>query len=463
MLSLSLAVTAWLGGLTTLMLELAAGRLLRIFLGASNLVWAAIIGLILLYLTLGAWLGGRLADRWPSRQSLAWVFMAAAVGVVVAAVAARPFLLRASTALGQGRFSVLLLAFVTVLLFFAWPVTLLGMVSPMVLRLAQPRPDQVGRVSGWVSAIGTLGAFLGTFLPDLVLVPWLGIRRTFLLIALLLATWGLYLWPRSRTRVVLALGWMALGAWLWFVWSAGPLRPAPGLIYEKESAYNLIQVWEREGWRLLILNEGQGVHSIYHPEHLTAKGSWMHFHAAPFLQGPPFEPGQVRSVAIVGLAGGTAARQAAAFYPHLQHITGWEIDPEVLAVGYQFFGLGEVTLLEARVQDGRLGLRQDPRRYDLIILDAYRPPYIPAHLATREFFQLVRAHLTEHGAVALNVGRTEHDRRLVDAFYATLSTVFPTVYGMDVPGTYNTVLYASPRAIANPRENLFQQAQRLAR
>ncbi|NPA06700.1 MAG: spermine synthase, partial [Chloroflexi bacterium] len=171
----------------------------------------------------------------------------------------------------------------------------------------------------------------------------------------------------------------------------------------------------------------------------------------------------IRSVAIVGLAGGTAARQAAAFFPRVERITGWEIDPDVLEVGYRYFGLGDIGPLHAVVADGRVGLQQDANHYDLIIVDAYRPPYIPAHLATREFFALVRARLTPRGVVAINVGRTPQNRILVDTLHATLASVFPTVYGMDVPETYNTVLYASPRAIAQPRQNLWRHAQRLAR
>ncbi len=464
MLSRRLAWVAWLGGLATLMLELAAGRLLRMFVGSSNLVWAAVIGLILLYLTLGAWLGGRVADRWPREEVLAGVLLAAAVGVLVSIVVARPLLVRASAALLHWSFGPLVTAFLAVLGLFAWPVTLLGMVSPMVVRLARPAPTRVGHISGRVTAIATLGAFLGTFLPDLVLVPWVGIRRTFLLIAAAIGLAGFSLPLPQRWRWPLALAFTGVWTWLWFVWSQGPLRPVPGLLYERESAYNLIQVVQGpQGWRWLILNEGQGVHSVYHPQRIVAGGTWMHFAAGPFIQPLDLHVDDIRAVAIVGLAGGTAARQAAAFFPRIERITGWEIDPAVLDVGYRYFGLGQVGPLRAVVADGRMGLQRDPNTYDLIIVDAYRPPYIPAHLATREFFTLVRGHLTPRGVVAINVGRTPQNRRLVDALHATLAAVFPTVYGMDVPETYNTVLYASPRAIAQPGQNLWQHARRLAR
>ena len=85
-------------------------------------------------------------------------------------------------------------------------------------------------------------------------------------------------------------------------------------------------------------------------------------------------------------------------------------------------------------------LNQLDRSYDVIAIDAYRPPYIPWHLTTLEFFREVREHLHPDGVVAINVGRTKTDRRLVDAMANTLLRVFPSVYAIDVPRSFNTIL-----------------------
>ncbi len=82
-------------------------------------------------------------------------------------------------------------------------------------------------------------------------------------------------------------------------------------------------------------------------------------------------------------------------------------------------------------------------KYQLIALDAYRPPYIPWHLTTREFFQVVHDHLTEDGVMAINVGRAPGDRRLIDGLVGTIRTVFPSVHVMDIPDTFNSIIYAS--------------------
>ncbi len=95
-------------------------------------------------------------------------------------------------------------------------------------------------------------------------------------------------------------------------------------------------------------------------------------------------------------------------------------------------------------------------RYDVITIDAYKVPYIPWHLTTREFFQEVRDHLSDTGVVAMNVGRAPEDRRLIDAMTATLLTVYPTVHAIDVPGSLNTILVATvqPTSSQNVVQNL---------
>jgi len=110
--------------------------------------------------------------------------------------------------------------------------------------------------------------------------------------------------------------------------------------------------------------------------------------------------------------------------------------------------------LNAIAQDGRWGLEHSSRRYTIIGIDAYRPPYIPPHLTTLEFFQMVRQHLSEDGSMVINVGRSPTDRRLIEGLVGTLSKVFPSIYVMDVPGSFNSIVYAT--VIPTQIENLYQ-------
>jgi spermidine synthase len=234
-------------------------------------------------------------------------------------------------------------------------------------------------------------------------------------------------------------------------WRAG-IKATPGQIFETESAYNYIEVIEQDGYRHLRLNDGQGVHSTYHPTEPIIYGPWLEFLAAPFFNPPDHSPQEVDSLAIVGLAAGTTARLATAAFGPIP-IDGYEIDPKIIAVGREYFDMNQPNL-NAFSEDGRWGLEHSQRNYSIIVVDAYQPPYIPWHLTTREFFEIARDHLQEDGVLAINVGRAPEDRRLVDAMVGTLKAVFPSVYLVDVPGTYNTIIYATVQPTS--REFLFQ-------
>ena len=233
----------------------------------------------------------------------------------------------------------------------------------------------------------------------------------------------------------------------------GPLKITQGQIYERETAYNYIEVIERDGFRDLRLNEGQGVHSKWHATQLNYGGPWQQFLVAPFYNASPYQPGQVQRMAIIGLAAGTVARQAVAVFGPLP-IDGYEIDPAIIEVGRQYFDMNMPTLT-AYAEDGRYGLNNSPEHYSIIAVDAYRPPYIPAHLTTQQFFQQAADHLTQDGVLAINVGRSPTDRTLINDLASTLQTVFPSVYVVDVPYSYNTMIYAThlPTNSANLAEN----------
>ena len=443
-------------GMTTLALELSASRLLGTVFGTSNLVWASIIGLILIYLTVGYFLGGRWADRSPYPKTMYSIMAWGAFTAGLVPLVSRPVLRLAAGAFDQLQVGVLFGAFTAVLILFSLPVTLLGTISPFAIRLAIRDSRQAGQISGRIYAISTLGSFVGTFLPVLVFIPLLGTTITFLTFSFYLLSVALFgLWFSSGRKVALRMVWMILVLTLLAVLlSGGSIKKTEGQIYETESAYNYIEVLEFDDYRYLRLNEGQGVHSVWHPTEIDYRGPWEQFLAAPFFNAAPYAPEQVESMAIIGLAAGTVARQATVVYGPIP-IDGFEIDPTIIAVGREYFDMNQPNL-NAIGQDGRLGLATSNRRYSIIGIDAYRPPYIPWHLTTHEFFTIVREHLTQEGVLVINVGRSPVDRRLVNGLVSTIQTVFPTVYVMDVPGSFNSIIYATvqPTDFQNLNDNL---------
>jgi spermidine synthase len=362
----------------------------------------------------------------------------------------------AADAFDQLKVGILLGSFTAVLVLFVIPVTLLGMISPFAIRLAIVDSRQAGRISGQIYAISTLGSFIGTFLPVLVLIPLVGTTMTFLIFSLfltLVALVGMYK----------ATGWRNTIIWIWMpiilcllgvLWGRGPIKKTAGEIYERESAYNYIQVIEKDGYRYLRLNEGQGIHSIWNSADLNYGGPWQEFLVAPFFNLPPYKISQVKNMAIIGLAAGTVARQATEVFGKIP-IDGYEIDPAIIEVGKKYFDMN-LPNLNAIAQDGRVGLERSDQTYFIIGVDAYRPPYIPPHLTTREFFQAAKDHLTADGVLVVNVGRSPTDRELVDQIASTIQSVFPSVYIVDVPGSFNSMIYATlqPTQIQNLSANL---------
>lgn len=454
-----LYLTVFCGGMTTLAVEFSASRLLGNIFGTSNVVWANIVGLILIYLSVGYFAGGRWADRSPYYTTFYRIITWAAFLSGVAPLVAHPILRAAASAVQGYDAAVMVGSFVSVLVLFSAPVTLLGCVSPFSIRLALSDVEQAGGTTGRLYAISTFGSIIGTFTPVLLLIPTVGTARTFLIFSGILLALGLVgLWLQDR-RAALRLLWMPVAlAALAVIALAGPLRPAPAgmtLLYEDETAYNLVQIVEdHDGYRYLLLNEGQGIHSQWHPTDLSFDRTWDFFLTGPYFNAPPYTRDRVQRIAIVGLAAGTIATQHNAVYPGLP-MDGIEIDPGIVEAGRQYMGM-TMPNLNVIVEDGRYGLTQLGNDYTMIGVDAYRVPYVPWQLTTVEFFEEVQSHLAPDGVVIINVGRTGTDRRLVEAMTATLLEVYPTVHTLDVPDSYNTILVATqqPTMPDNLRANL---------
>jgi spermidine synthase len=412
----ALAALVFGAGTGSLATEIAASRLLAPYFGSSTIVWANLIGIVLAGLALGYWLGGKLADRRPEPRLLGLIVLAAALWVAMTPFVARPFLDAAVGNLDDASAGAVIGSFFAVLLLFAPAVVLLGTVSPFAIRLALTDVATAGAVAGRFYALSTAGSLLGTFLPALVFIPLIGTQRTLLVTAALLALSASFL--LGRRFVVLAAAIAVLVAL-----PPGAVKAEEGLLYEEESRYQFIQVLEGDdGRRSLSLNEGVAVHSVWREDEVLTGGVWDAFLALPPLLDRP-----LRSVAILGNAGGTTARAMGVYYPDAR-IDGVELDPAVSEVGFEFFGMADNPNLTVHDADARPFLRRTDERYDLIVVDAYHQPYVPFYLATREFFRLARDRLALGGILALNVASVPGDDRLLDGIAGTLTHEFEQVY-----------------------------------
>ncbi|HET7419702.1 MAG TPA: fused MFS/spermidine synthase [Candidatus Dormibacteraeota bacterium] len=445
----------FISGMASLGVEFGASRLLAPYFGTSLYVWGVLIGLILIYLSAGYVIGGRLADRYPREEVLFQITAWAGLWIGVIPLVSYPILLLSQQGFKELSVGLFLGTLLAVVLLFAAPVILLGCVSPFAIRLLLRDVQTGGNTAGRVYALSTAGSILGTFLPVFWFIPTYGTRPTlegFGLVLVAVSVLGLWPWPRRRFYAAFAAA--VIIAWIFL--PSGIKPPQVGrLVYEKESAYGYIQVVQDGTKTELILNEGEAIHSIYDTQSMVTGGPWDYM-----LVADAFRPAQAaevkpKDVAILGLAGGTSARQFVAAYGTGVEVTGVEIDPDILDVAKRYFHLDEPNVHPV-VADARYWLDTQAAKYDVVVMDAYRQPYIPFHLTTREFFSEVRDHLRPGGVAVVNAGRTATDYRLVDAIASTMAAVYSSVFLVDVPAFSNTLIYGTtePVTIDDVRHNL---------
>jgi spermidine synthase len=435
-----LPAVVFTAGASSLATEICATRLLAPYFGTSTVVWANVIGLILIYLSLGYWLGGRIADRHPTPRVLGLILVLGALCTALLPFVARPFLNLALSGFAAVSIGVVVGSFVSTLLLFSVPVTLMGMASPFALRLSLTAIDRAGRTSGRLSSLATVGAIIGTFGSALLLIPGVGTQRTLLIAALLVALVSIPL----LTRPALVASVVIIGL---IVLPPGLVKETQGTLAERETTYGFVQIVREPGGKTVMrFDDGIADQSVYRAGTALTGGEWD----MPLVV-PPLLARSLRHVLVIGNAGGTTARALAAEYPGVS-IDAVEIDPVVTQLARQYMGLDSIPNLHVVTADGREYLETTAARYDLIVVDAYRQEYIPFYLATQEFFSLLHSHLNPGGGIALNVERVPEDNGLVQAISAAVATEFRQVWvwpalrfnelvvGLDVPIARSSVL-----------------------
>ena len=436
-----LYATVALTGLCVMGAELAAGRLVAPYYGTSTFVWSAIIGAVLGSMAVGQVLGGRLSRTDRPGRALLWVLLAATGALLMLPVAGPPLMSGTLEWFTGGRYEILVASVLGVTSLIAVPLLALGACNPLLMHLILDQSDHVGSVSSRVYAANTFGSLVGTYLTGLLLIPWLGTTATIYLLAGILC--GLALLGALVGGMLDAkLLAFTLAAWLPAAGLLVDNDPADGqTVVERETAHNHVEIIDGRYQRKMVFNDGYAKQSVLpHNRGLSLHGIWGQFATAPAFRTEASASGRVL---MLGLGGGTAARNWRGLYPNWS-IVGVEIDGEVLELGRRYMDMPEE--IETHAADGRSFLHYDDRRYDVVIVDAFEFPYIPFHLTTREFFEQVRDHLRPGGAVVLNVGRDGKRDQLVHAIGRTLTTVFDHLQRADVANRSNAFLVATDHA-----------------
>jgi len=402
-------------GVAVMGLEMSASRLIAPYFGSTLSVWTSLIGLVLIFLTAGYHVGGALADCYASRNLLGGIVIAAGVLTIVVPIAGKP-ILEAAWGL-MPRIGLLGASLVGTFTLFSVPMVLLGCVCPFAMKLSIRDLGRTGRTSARIYAVSALGSVIGTFLPALLMIDLLGVRRSIMVFGVILILAGILFIGRLRALPFLTL------ALLLFV-PLPPLLATQGVIAQEESPYNFLQVVKAGDTRILVVD--WGAFSLYTPGRFRTHQYFDYLLLAPLMR--PQNPNTwLSDVLIVGLGSGTASKQITEAYGAL-HIDGIEIDPEIVGLGIQHFDMNEPNL-NVHVTDGRAFLGCNDGSYDWVIVDAYQGSDIPFHLITKEFFRQVRAHMRPGGVLSINIAWwSPDDSELLRRTVATVEAVFPSVY-----------------------------------
>lgn len=375
-----------------MVLELVAGRIIAPYVGVSLYTWTTVIGVVLAGISLGNYLGGRLADRWASLRFLGLLFLAAGLASLNVLAVDTVGLLIPNT------WPVVFEILVVVTALFFLPSLILGTISPVVAKLAVRDLAKTGITVGKIYAFGTAGSIVGTFATGFVLISWFGTHTIVWGVALVLMVMGLLFavsdW-RGRVAGFVLLSLATVGA-TQLGWLTGPCL--------METNYFCIKVRaeEKDGHPVQVLILDRLVHSYSSLEDPTRL---VYGYEKIYAEVTAYQAQQTDRLRALFIGGGgyTFPRYIEAVYPG-SDISVIEIDPGVTQVAHQYLGLAAGSAIVSTNQDARLFLAQSPTgQYNLIMGDAFNDFSVPYHLTTHEFNQRVQAWLAPDGLYMVNI------------------------------------------------------------
>jgi MFS family permease len=425
-------VFAFLGSGSLLVLEIVAARIIAPNVGVSLYTWTSVIGVVLAGLALGNWLGGRLADRRPGRTTLSALYLGGAAATALVLFFARD--VDAFTAPSSWS-AILQVLWITTLMFFL-PSVLLGMPTPMIVKLSLSSLDSTGRVVGRIQAAATVGSIVGVFLTGFALISWFGTRSIVAGIAVLLLLLAAFSHPylTDRSKVAAAVRKQPALAIIPAVVLVATLALAMSAESKciKESNYFCIDVGPDETGQYRELRLDLLIHGIVNPQN-PAELIYPYERLYQQVTESTFPKGE--GITSFQIGGGTYSfpRYLAANYDAKSVVA--EIDPAVTDVARSHLGLRDSPEIEIQHEDARLELNERPagERYDLVLGDAFNDIAVPYHLTTREFNEKVADHLSPRGLYLVNVVDGK-DYDFLRSFIDTLSKTFRNVGLMTVPG-----------------------------
>ena len=483
-------INAFIVGAVIMALEMIGSRFLTPYFGSSIYTWASIISTVLVALTVGYFAGGYFADKYPSASLLGYVILCSSFYMLFI-----PYLADAAfdglyAFFADIRYSSL--AGALIILFI--PLALLGVYSPFAIRLTLSFTHHSGKTSGYIYGISTFGSIIGTLGVTFYLIPLMGSRTITYILSLIAFLVGIsflllpspqpittsqesLLWRLSHSRSirVIVISFLYVIAFLVIVFFASDTPVAAWELLTKESGGNdgrdervlssthqgILEHVESEYNNIVIDQHGEYItmkFSRYNSAYTESTINILNDYELPVYYTRVMPVGLVytkdpRNLLMIGLGGGSTTRYIQKYFPKLL-TTVVEIDKSVIYLAKKYFHVKESSHYVTIENDGRIYLKNTDHKYDIIMMDAFRGGYIPFHLLTKEFNELVKEHLNEGGCFVLNVHSTT---QLFDSILATLHVTFENI---DTFGSGNIIVVAYQGA-RKDHADLTTQAQHL--
>ncbi|HSI87604.1 MAG TPA: fused MFS/spermidine synthase [Pyrinomonadaceae bacterium] len=423
---LILEVTVFTCGALVMAYEIIGSRIVAPYIGASTYIWTSLIGVILAALSLGYWIGGRMADRRPDVKVLAAAIFAAG-GLVALTILAKDVLLAFTAA---SPLPLELKAVAASLLLFAPAAAALGFVLPYAAKLRIASIDTAGNTVGRLYALSTVGSIVGTFAAGFFMIPQVGSVRSLYLIAGLLFVLSVLLTPFVFSRLNFGVLILFVLAMAGNEFTAYQLRTSAGMI-DADTEYSRVRIFQTEdrttGRPIRVLSTDP--YSAQSATFLDGGDELVLEYTKFYHLVSHFRPGH-RDALMIGGAGFSFPREHLRTYPDAE-ITVVEIDPQMAEFAREYFDLPHDPRLRIVHQDGRIYLNSAaPEMFDAVLVDAFGSLLtVPIHLTTVEAVQAMERTLRPNGVVILNIGSAITGSRsgFLQAELATYRRVFPEV------------------------------------
>ncbi len=444
-------IIVFIASFCTLVIELVAGRIMAPFVGVSLYTWTSIIGVVLAGISIGAYLGGLIADRYPRSSTLGWLLFLSGLG----AFSISPL----TNLVGAAQFQTSLMVrilFITTIVFFV-PSCILGMISPVVVKLTLNNLEKTGNIVGKIYAFSTLGSILGTFATGFFLISWMGTRHILFTMGVILVLSALVFGDFFRRKKSLLLFFLfiflaltlPIAAWHGYAaidheivsLPASPIESVKAFyghafqppldeetFFFKESDYYTIKLKKdttRSGGaplESLVLD-----HLIHSYTDLNDPFYLEYEYIRIYEELVRWQAARRKSFKVLFIGGGgyTFPRFIEAKYAKAE-IDVAEIDPEVTRVAKRYLGISENTRIRTFNEDARWYVMncKEKGRYDFIFGDAFNDLSIPYHLTTKEFAAQLKALLKPDGFLLANVIDSFKKGAFMPSYIRTLEEVF---------------------------------------